>query len=270
MIASRHGLIRLCALAAALVAIGIALCGCNAKALFDRVVSPEYSATSRHFIDLLAAGDVAAIYAKLDRSLITGQSRAQLERMSMLLGRTPPDHVDVIGAKIFVNPPNTDRNYTFQFHYQHPARWLIANAAYRESKGTISIIGMQVIPIPDAFDHLNRFTFEGKGASQFLGFIAAIAIPMFVIWTIVVAARTPMKKRRWLWIIFIILAFTHLQINWTTGRMAFQLLSFQLFGAGIAAASPYSPWILGISFPLGAIVFWLRRPYMLRNAAIGQ
>ena len=62
------------------------------------------------------------------------------------------------------------------------------------------------------------------------------------------------------WVIFILLGFVAITVNWTTGALAFQPLSFHVLGAG-ARAAPFSPWFVTVSFPLGAVIFlwkWLR------------
>jgi hypothetical protein len=43
-------------------------------------------------------------------------------------------------------------------------------------------------------------------------------------------------------------------LNWTTGATGFVLLRAQLFTTGAVRASPYAPWILTFTFPVGAIL----------------
>jgi hypothetical protein len=42
-------------------------------------------------------------------------------------------------------------------------------------------------------------------------------------------------------------------LNWTTGGMGSNPFNLQLLGAGITRVSPYSPWILVVSLPIGAL-----------------
>jgi hypothetical protein len=67
-----------------------------------------------------------------------------------------------------------------------------------------------------------------------------------------------MAGRKWLWVLFILLGLGKLAVNWSTGEWQVMPLAVQVFSASIFS-SPYSPWILAVSFPLGAIVFLFRR-----------
>jgi hypothetical protein len=65
--------------------------------------------------------------------------------------------------------------------------------------------------------------------------------------------------RKWLWILFIALGFLKLQLNETTGAWTIQPLYFLLLGAGFTKAAPATPLFLSVAFPLGAVLFLLKR-----------
>jgi hypothetical protein len=47
-----------------------------------------------------------------------------------------------------------------------------------------------------------------------------------------------------------------------TDQFEFLPLSFQLFGASATwSGSAFDSWIIGASAPLGALLFWLTRPF---------
>jgi hypothetical protein len=75
-----------------------------------------------------------------------------------------------------------------------------------------------------------------------------------------------LAKRKWLWIIFILFGIGRITVNWTTNRWGFSPLSFLVFGSG-AFAQPFGAWMISISFPLGAIVFLLRRKTLTAQIA---
>jgi hypothetical protein len=71
---------------------------------------------------------------------------------------------------------------------------------------------------------------------------------------------TPMARRKWLWVIFAMLGFTSLNLNWTTGQLSYEFLTVIAPPARAGTGSGfYTPWNVQIGLPLGAIVFWLRR-----------
>ena len=92
----------------------------------------------------------------------------------------------------------------------------------------------------------------------------AIFIPIFILFAVVQCIRTLMPRRKWLWIIFILVGVTEFQLNWTTGEIGFKLLNVSLLAAGFAKFSPVSPLILKVGVPLGAIIFLLERSRWLR------
>ena len=86
----------------------------------------------------------------------------------------------------------------------------------------------------------------------------AVAAPLFSLYALVLCVRTRLRGKKWLWIVAILLGVGALSVNWTTGQWNFQPAYVQLLSAS-ATASPYGPWVISVSVPLGAILFVLRR-----------
>jgi LytS/YehU family sensor histidine kinase len=63
---------------------------------------------------------------------------------------------------------------------------------------------------------------------------------------------------KWPWALFILFGIGSFAINWTTGEMQLSVLTLRLLGASVTGAV-YGPWILSVSFPLGALAFLLSR-----------
>ena len=138
---------------------------------------------------------------------------------------------------------------------------MLVNVAFRSlADGRDEIFGMHVYnPMDRPLEEINRFSLEGKGTVHYLFLFACLAVPFFILFTLVVAIRTRFNKRKWAWILFILVGFVQFSINWTTGQIGVKPLSFQLFGAGALSASVFAPWILSVSLPIGAVLFWIKR-----------
>ena len=67
-----------------------------------------------------------------------------------------------------------------------------------------------------------------------------------------------MAGRKWPWVLFILFGIGSLAVNWTTGETQVSALALRLFSISISGAL-YGPWVLAVSFPLGALVFLFRR-----------
>jgi len=106
----------------------------------------------------------------------------------------------------------------------------------------------------------NRPTLAGKSAAH-IGFVAAaVAIALFIWVTALAVLFWRNLGRRWVWLLFVVLGLTTFRMSIATGDVSFQLISFQLFGAGAMwSGSAFDPWVVSVSAPFGAFAFWLHR-----------
>ena len=168
-----------------------------------------------------------------------------------------------MGASTFRSPSLYRTNYTYE--YQYPDRWLLISVATQKKDGMFTLVGFSAYQLKGSLEHMNRFTVAGKSPLQYLVLAAAVLIPLFCVYALVLCAVTPMPRRKWLWIIFILLGVCSFSVNWTTGQWGFKPLSFLLLGAGCGRPL-YGAWMISVSVPLGAIWFLLRRKSYLRAA----
>ncbi len=83
----------------------------------------------------------------------------------------------------------------------------------------------------------------------------------------IICIRTPVAKRKWLWILFVLVGIGAIGVNWTTGQFSFRVATLNLLGAAAVSAGPHAPWFISVGFPLGAIMFWVKRRKFLSLAA---
>ncbi len=101
-----------------------------------------------------------------------------------------------------------------------------------------------------------------------------IAVPLFIIATLIIQLRTPKLKRRILWSAVILIGcFPVFEMNWSTGAwwleapaitrtdtsINLKFLSFKLLGASILKQGYFGAWTIGVCVPLGALWFWVRK-----------
>src|SRR6185295_10348348 len=101
---------------------------------------------------------------------------------------------------------------------------------------------------------------------QLLFLAATIAVGAFTIGTAIFCWLSPIPRRKWLWRIFVLLAFGTLSLNWTTGEIRYQLVYLLLLGAGFSKPF-YGPALLNIGLPVGALLFWWQRRAWLKQKA---
>lgn len=232
------------------------LAGCDQSRLIAAFSSPADERVSAHYIELLRKQDYAAIERDLDPSIAAPGVHDALVAAASLIPAQPPLSVKVVGVRSVDGNGVHSSNYTYE--YQYPDKWLLINAAVKKAGGTTTIIGLNVRPLGSSLEAMNRFSLSGKSVLQYAVLGAAVLVPLFCLYALLTCVRTPMRGRKWPWILFILFGVCSLSMDWTSGGWAFHPVSFLLLGAA-ASRSPYGPWMLSVAFPLGALWFLLKR-----------
>jgi hypothetical protein len=238
--------------------------GCTQQELLSRIVSAEDQALATKYIDLLRARNFEEIEAALDARIRPPEIRDTLTQMAAAIPDGPPSSKKIVGAHVTNDSQGTTTNITFEYGFS--GQWVLANVATRRSEESVSIVGFNVYPIPDALEEQNKLTLAGKSPTHYTVLFLAIAFPVLSIYALIVSAMTKTSGRRWPWVLFILFGIGTFSLNWTTGEVFFAPLQFQLLSAS-AVADLYSPWIISVSVPLGAIVFLVRRKIVGRRSA---
>jgi len=240
------------------------LSGCDQKAWLKKFIPESDDIFARHFIDAVRAGDYGAAEQMLDPALQGEKAATGLQELHGVLAHSAPISMEPIGCRVFVNTTGkgTTRTTSLTYQIHFPDSWAVGEV-YLGHNPAAYVLGSHFRPIPDSLEVLNRFTLAGKSGAQYVFFAACIAIPLFILFALVVCIRSRVR-RKWLWIVFILFGFGQVRLDWATGRFDFQSISFLLFGASAFRASPYAAWVLGCAVPLGAIIFLaLRRKLII-------
>lgn len=179
--------------------------------------------------------------------------------MNRILAGKTPTVTNLVGYNLHKSRDGAPAyNLTYQFGYD--SNWIVANVAWHElPNGQREIIGLNAQPLTASLQEINGFSFKKARAAHYLFLAAMIAVPLFIITTLIVCIRTKIARRKWLWLIFILVGIASVSFNWTTGKAGIAPFSVQLLGFGAVASSVYSPWIISVSVPFGAVIFWIKR-----------
>jgi hypothetical protein len=238
------------------ILILVMVAGCDRDTMIKKMTPPEDEAIARGAIDLLRQKEFEQIEKDIDPSLRNAGLHDNLVKMNALLPAEDPETIKVVGVQI--TQSQDSRMTIITYEYAYPGKWLLINVAVQKKGGSSTIVGFNINQLPDSLENLNRFTLVDLSGLQYLVLALAIFLPLFSLYTLVLCIRSKLGKRKWLWIIFILLGFGTFSLNWTTGETSFQILSVQILSAA-ANAAPYGPWTISISLPLGAILFLLLR-----------
>jgi hypothetical protein len=235
---------------------------CSQEAVMARYEPLQETVLARENIDLLRDRSFDALLAKLDPEIRNDpQMAASLPGAAAYFPDAEPLSVKLVEYNFltllpFGDAPSSTR-YIIGFEYEFPDIWVVAVATLRSVGAETFLLSIRLFRNSDSLEELNALTFGNKSALHFVFAIIAAAILAFIITTLVACIRTKVPRRRWLWIVFILLGVGQITLNWTTGEIGFGV-GVNLLGVSMTK-QPYAPWMLQIAFPLGAALFWWRR-----------
>ncbi len=240
--------------------LAVTLFGCKPndflRNTMNRMAPDDDEALAMECLIALRARDFETVIGQLDPQVVKPGIESKMLPVADMLAQGEPLSVELVGCRILSTPDKRRSHLTYQYHFTDA--WILATITIDTVGENKKIFAVSVNPIPKSLGELNAFTLAGKSLRHYVLLSLAVIIPVFIIWTIILCARTKIRKK-WLWIIFILIGITSLNLNWTTGQMGFQPIAFKIPGVGMVKMGLYAPWILKVSFPLGAILFLIKR-----------
>jgi hypothetical protein len=248
--------VRRIAIAVALFACTLSLSACDSNAVIGWFAPKEQTHEAEAYFADIQAGNFANIRKNIDPKYQNDSLEPELIKIASLFPHAKPKSVKLANFSTFATSGTTTYNLTFD--YEFPDRTLVANMILETRDGRTQIEGLHVTQLTGSVANVNAFNLAGKRPVDYAILGLTIFIALFTVTTAIVAFFTYIPKRKWLWIIFILIGFGQFYLNWTTGQVAYNLLAFQLFGAAFSQQF-LGPVIISFGFPLGAILFWERR-----------
>lgn len=240
----------------ALVLFALMLVGCDKYAMVEKLANPEVTAEARDHIAKLRNRDYAALETAIDAPLIgNALSRETLAQMADVIPPGEPTSAHLVQFKQHTG--NGETSYGTLFEYIIGGKSVAITVSLREHEGKRKIIGFFIYPQEKPLEEQGGLTLEGAGATQWAVLIATIAAFMVSVVALVKCVRIKGIRRKWLWIIAIIVGFGKISLNWHTGEFDVAPAAFQLLSASYFAHLG-GPTILAFSIPLAALVFLSR------------
>lgn len=240
--------------------------GYDRAKMLRMTVSEEDERFAHDYVENIRQRRFALVETDLNPGEDTSEAETNLEKMAAIFPpREPVAAKLVLGNVIHHRGSSTTSDLTFEYEFapasqstQDSPEWLLAEVVVETTGTRRTVQRVTFTPIPEALEEINAFTLEGKGFSQYAVFVLATLAVVFSAYAFVQCIRTKPLRRKWAWLILISIGVCSLAVNWTTGQCFFTPLAFHIIPS-FAFCTPYGPWILGVSFPIGAVVFLLRR-----------
>ena len=241
-----------------------ALVGCGqteeASAQLEKFTSPAEKAVALHYIDLLRQKKLEEIEKALDPSMVDATTHEKLAHMASLFPAGEPSTFRLVGVQrnTLNNNDNKEGFLNHTFEYEVGGQWLVAAVNMNTQGEKSHIVSFTVTLQPASFEEQTKFTLAGKTPLHYAVLLQGVIYLGITLYALILCIRTKFVGRKWPWVIFVICGVTQFTLNWQTGDWWWNPASVLLFSAG-ATAQLYSPWIFSLGFPLGAIIFLVRR-----------
>ncbi|EAU55600.1 hypothetical protein SPV1_01592 [Mariprofundus ferrooxydans PV-1] len=240
-----------------IAAVLMLIAGCSYQDMADNLIPKQESAFAKDYLHRLQTRDFESIKKYIDPSIEAQVTDNKLLEAAKYFPSGNLLSTELIGSQVNVVNGNWQGNFSFEYHFSDG--WALANVVLKKSDDNLSVIGFNVYRTKASQKELNKFTLGGKSALHYFVLALAVLAPLFILVTTYFCIRTPIPKRKWLWVVFVLVGIGSISINWSTGQFGIQPLSIKLFSASAFEAGPFAPWIISASIPLGAIIFWFKR-----------
>ncbi len=231
--------------------------------MIRKLLPDHIDSFAKETIEYAKQKEIDSILPRIDESIKNEQLEDSLSQIVDYMDKG--EVVSIVAAGVNVYQFNEDKTYNLTYQVQYPDAYQLVNLVLFENSSGISIKGFHINDIPESLDVLNKFTFTGKSFKHSLFFAFTVAYLLIIITAFIVCIRTKNLKLKWLWAIITILGVGEFLFNWTTGAWEFKPLSFGFKISLFVQPTPYMPSILAFYFPLGAIIFFIKRSMLSRS-----
>ncbi len=246
---------------AAAVVLFPALTGCSAGWFIDRI-APDAIRDSKTYYEELRLRQTDKILQSFDPSADKDSLRTDLPKVIALVPSQIPLSLETLGGTAECKG-NGVCTKLITLEYKYPDRWILFQATVSNGSGHYAITDLTVQPESMPAESMRQFTLRGKGWRHYAILLLALLSTGIALDALILCIRTPLKKRKWLWIIFTILGIGELGIDWSSGELWYKIFHITLpSGFGFEVDGPF----ICVSIPAGAILFLLMRNRLRRTA----
>lgn len=227
-------------------------------------MAPDEVRNGKSYFEELRRRQADQIIQSFDPSDDKDQLRSQLGKVFALVPQEEPLGVETLGASTECKGSGVCTKLIV-LEYKYPDRWILFRVTVSNQSGHDAITDLTVEPESLPLASTSRFTLRGKGLLHYGILLMALLSVGIAIYALVLCIRTPIQKRRWLWIVITILGIGKLGIEWSSGELWYKVLYISILPAGFGF--DFESSFIYASIPAGAILFLLLRR-RLRRAGV--
>jgi hypothetical protein len=245
-----------------------ALLGCDQKGMLAKFTPPAEDKLAREFLARVISSQIDEAMPLLAPAYRNADGREGLTQLTRLFAGGQTKSIEVVGVfhRLGIGTDQQRRNVQLSYQVELTNGWFAGTIIVAGTDSAARIGSARFNRIPSSLEEMNRFSVGDKGPLQWLFLAAAVLIPAFCIVSLVICIRSRIRHK-WLWILFILFGLFKVSLNWTTGELDSQPVSFLLLGAACLKTGAYAPWILSVAVPVGAVLFFVKRKDLIASAA---
>ncbi len=239
-----------------LIVLLVACVGCDPIELVMKPLPEKSDHLARVLLETLAKNDVDGAINLMDPKL--EMNDGVKEKFIEVAGLMSKDELKEINLVRYSNlkaliQDNQRSQFTYELIFKDS--WGVANIAVDYMEGKRYIIGVYVEPLNRPLKEINAFTFENKSMIHYMMLALAIIFPLFSLFALYLCVRTREHAAMWLWAVFILVGIGNVSINWTSGKVAYNIISISSIWAPGLRDGPSGAYYITYAIPIGAIVF---------------
>jgi len=245
--------------AAVLWLLGVTGCG-----LVINRIAPDSIRESKTYFEELRRRQIDQILQSFDPSADRDRLRNDLGNVIALVPQQEPISVETLGATVECKASGLCTKL-ITLEYKYPDQWILVQVTTSNRSGHDAITDLSVQPESAPLESTSQFTLRAKGWLHYAILLMALLSVGLAIYALVLCIRTPIEKRKWLWLIITILGLGKLGIEWSSGELWYKILYISILPAGFGF-DPESPFMYA-SIPAGAILFLLLRSRLQQTSS---
>jgi hypothetical protein len=236
--------------------------GCNQNST-DTFTSPRERRFAENEINHLVKRNLDSVKANLAPGLQTGNVDSALGVISRAFPDEPYDSMKFISFNIFVMNRFVDgdrfhRKASYELEYYYKDKAVYASITLDSTVRGINVIGLNAYPLGQHLEQINAFDLTRPGVFGIPFILLMVASFSVIVVALVKCILRKGLRKKWLGIVFIVVGIGQVSYNWANHDFKLGILTIKFLGIGYLRHGIMGPWMLFLSFPVGAVVFLVK------------
>ena len=236
-------------------------------------VPKEEMSFAKHYLQAFLDQDFDYMLENTDQTISGEITSQRLINLRNIFPSSELVSTKLIGSNVHMTDKTWEASFKFEYEFEsgiESDKWAVMSVRMVKKETDLKVIAFRFSKTTASQAALNKFELAGKSALHYSVLAMTAFVFAFILVTTIVCIKTSIPRRKWIWVLFVLGGIGSFSLNWTTGAFSFKLVELHLLGIGVGASSEYSPWVFSVSFPLGAMLFWLMRGSFIRQTQLKQ